>query len=189
MNPRAIELNADLLQPQAGGVRATADAQQHAAESPDFLRHVPLEGHFDRFLPIDQRGHLGVKVDRLEHALEPLVKRSDQIAVGAGQQAVGHFDHRHFASQRGIDGAHFQPDVAAADDQQRLGHVGQFQRPGRIHHPLRRQVERRDSDRARTGGDDAMLEHDPIVGQRRAIDGRELERAANPRRPHGRERP
>ena len=90
-----------------------------------------------------------------------LVQRPDQVAVGAGQQAVGHFDHRDLAAQGGIDGAHFQPDVAAADDQQRLGHVGQFQRAGGIHHAMRGQIEGRNPRRARAGGHDAMLEARP----------------------------
>ena len=43
----------------------------------------------------------------------------DQVAVHAGQQAVGQFDHRDLAAQGGVDVAHLQADVAAADDQQR----------------------------------------------------------------------
>ena len=47
------------------------------------------------------------------------MQRLDQIAIGPGQQAVGQFDDAHLAAEFGIDGSHFEADVAAADDEQR----------------------------------------------------------------------
>ena len=38
------------------------------------------------------------------------------------------------AAERGVDAAELEPDVAAADDQQRLRDVGQIERAGRVHH-------------------------------------------------------
>ena len=65
-----------------------------------------------------------------------------------GKQAVGQLDDADPRAQGGVDRAHLQADVAAADHQQRLGHVGQFQRGGRVHHPRRGQVEGRYPSRA-----------------------------------------
>ena len=39
-----------------------------------------------------------------------------------------------FAAERGVDAAELEPDVAAADDEQRLRDVGQIERAGRVHH-------------------------------------------------------
>ena len=47
-------------------------------------------------------------------------QRLHQVAVGAGQQAGRHLDHRHLGAERGVDRAQFEADVAAADDEQRL---------------------------------------------------------------------
>ena len=46
--------------------------------------------------------------------------------------------------------------IIAADDQQRLRHVGQLQGRRRIHDPMRGQVERRDLAGTRTGGHDGQ---------------------------------
>ena len=105
-----------------------------------------------------------------------LVQRADQVAVGAGQQAVGQFDHADASAQRRVNRPHFQADVSAADHQQRRGHVGQFQRPGRIHHPRRGQVEGRYPRGPRTAGQDAFLEAEAVVGQRGAADGLQTQR-------------
>ena len=43
-----------------------------------------------------------------------------EIAIGAGQQARRHLDHRHLAAERGVDGPELEADVAAADHEQRL---------------------------------------------------------------------
>ena len=58
----------------------------------------------------------------------------DEVAVGAGQQARRHLDDGHRAAERRVDGSELETDVAAADDEQRLRHVGQIERAGRIHH-------------------------------------------------------
>ena len=38
-------------------------------------------------------------------------------------------------AERGVDGPELETDVAAADDEQRLRDVGQFERAGRVHQP------------------------------------------------------
>ena len=68
---------------------------------------------------------------RLRHALRQDV---DQIAVRARQQPGRHLDDGDGAAERRVDGAELEPDVTAADDEQRLRNVGQIERGGRIHH-------------------------------------------------------
>ena len=76
----------------------------------------------------DQGHDLHAQQDLGEILAQLLVQRADQVAVGAGQQAVGQFHDGDARAQGRVDRPHFQADVTAADDQQRLGHVGQFQR-------------------------------------------------------------
>ncbi len=75
-----------------------------------------------------------------------LMERTDQVAIGAGQEAVGQFDDGHLRAQFGVDGSHFQADVTAADNQQRFGNVGQLKRAGGIHHARSGQIEHGNSD-------------------------------------------
>ena len=102
-----------------------------------------LEADFDRVAAVGQRGDLGVQVDAGEELLQPVVQRLDQVAIGQRQQRGRQLDDAHLRAQLGIDRAHLQADVAAADDQQALGHVGQFKRAGRVHHAVGRQLEGR----------------------------------------------
>ena len=115
-------------------------------------------------------------MDRLELLLESFVQRADQVAVGAGQQAIGHLDHGNAAAQRGVDRAHFQADVAAANHQQRFRHVDQLERPGGIHDSRRGQVEGGNPRRPRPDRHDAMLEANAVVGQGLSVDGNKPQR-------------
>ena len=63
-------------------------------------------------------GHPGVEQDLGELLVQAPLQHRDQVAVAAGQQAVGHLHHRDLAAEGGIDRAQLQADVAAADDQQ-----------------------------------------------------------------------
>jgi hypothetical protein len=90
--------------------------------------------------------------------LQAVGERLDQVLVGAGHQLVHELDHGHLAAERAIDRRHLQADDAAADHQQLLRDLGQFQRVGRIHHPRVVPGEDRQLHRLRAGGDDALLE-------------------------------
>ena len=91
---------------------------------------------------------------------------------------------RDLAAQRGVDVAHLQADVAAADDEQPGRHVLQLQRAGRVHDARRGQVERRRLRGHRAGGDDAVLEAVALA----ALDLDGVRRRRTCRRP-GRNRP
>src|SRR5699024_8268753 len=71
-----------------------------------------------------------------------------------------HLDHGNLRPQRAIDAGHLQADDAAADDQQAFGHVGQLQRPGRVHHAIVVFGQAGNLNHARAGGDDALVEID-----------------------------
>ena len=74
-----------------------------------------------------------------------------------GSRPVGQLDDRDLRAERRVDGAHLQADVAAADDEQRLRHVGQIER--RRSSPSRAGCRSRARHRrARPGGDDACVE-------------------------------
>ena len=47
-----------------------------------------------------------------------------EFAVGAGQDAIEEFQDGDFRAEAVPDGAEFQADVSAADDDQALGHFG-----------------------------------------------------------------
>ena len=136
-----IDLDFRLLQAEAVAVRPPAHGKEDAAELPRLLDAVGLEGRLDRILLVDQAEEFRARVDRLELLLELFVQRADEVAIDARQQAVGHLEDRNAAAQCGVDGPHFQADVAAADHQQRLGHVNQIERRGGIHDPRRGQIE------------------------------------------------
>ena len=76
----------------------------------------------------------------MTHGIDALGQDVDEVAVCAGQKASRHFNDRHFGAERRVNCAEFEADVAAADDQQALRHLFDFQRAGRIHHA--RAVER-----------------------------------------------
>ena len=174
----ALRIDGDVgvLQAEAVAVRPPAHGEKDAAELPHLLDAVGLEGGFDCILLVDQAEEFRARVDRLELLLESFVQRADEVAIDAGQQAVGHLDHGDAAAQRGVHGAHFQANVAAANHQQRLRRVDQLQGRGGIHDPRSRQIEGGNPRRPRTRRDDAMLEANAVVGQGLSVDGRQSQR-------------
>jgi hypothetical protein len=57
-------------------------------------------------------------VDVGEAFAESFFERLHKVAVGAGQEAIEKFDDGDFGAQLGINGSHFEADVAAADHQE-----------------------------------------------------------------------
>ena len=94
------------------------------------------------------------------------MEHGHEVAIGAGQQPRRHLDDGDFAAERGVDAAELEPDVAAADDEQRLGNVGQLESGRRIEHSRAVERQRRDARGMRTGGENAVLELQ--IGRRRS---------------------
>ena len=110
---------------------------------------------------------------RLHRLLETFGQDVDQIAIGAGQQAVRHLDDGDGAAERSVDRAELEADVSAADDQQRLWDVGKIEGGRRVHHSriaVARKPERRGNDRHRAGGENRVLELDRVFSARGELD-------------------
>ncbi len=151
----------DLSFVEAGdfGIGFASDGDQNFVE--DFFALFdfgPVEGDAHAIGFFFHRGDGGVEQDGGENLFHAFVQGKDQVAVGSGQEAGQHFDHRNFRSQRGIDGAEFEADVSAADYEQGAGDVGQIEGGGGIHHARGVELESGDDGRARAGGDNDAVE-------------------------------
>ena len=109
----------------------------------------------------------GVEQDSLEHLLQALVQRKNEVAIRAGEQAGEHFDDRDARAQRSVDRTEFEADVSAADDQQSTGNIFEVQRAGGIHHARRIELQRGNNRRTRTGGDNDAIESERFCRSRR----------------------
>ena len=89
--------------------------------------------------------------------LEDLVGFLAHVAVEAGQDLVEKFDHRDLGAEPPPHRAELEPDHAAADHDQVLGHLRQLQRAGRIDDPLLVDLDARQRSDRRAGGDDDVL--------------------------------
>ena len=101
------------------------------------------------------------------HLLEGLLgvgrHRSDEVRVGSSQNRFHGLDDGDFGTHRRIHGTEFHADVAATDDQQFFGDVGDFECLGGGHHPGITQIERLREGRAGTGCDDGLVEGDVLL--------------------------
>ena len=86
-----------------------------------------------------------------------------EVGVRAGQDGVQGLDQHDLAAEGGIDGAQFHADVAAADDEQVLGHVLHFERLAGGHDARVAQVERLGHGRLRADGDDGLVVVDELL--------------------------
>ena len=107
------ELGPGRLETQSGRLRPAADRDQHAIERGGVLPDAGLHGVAD----LAKVGHAGAQANGREHLLAAPGEGLHEIAVHAGQEAVGHLDEGHLAAERGVDLAQLEPDVAAADHQ------------------------------------------------------------------------
>ena len=154
-----------VLKARDGRVRRTSDGYQNLFEDPlAFLHRGAGKGdaHPLRFLL--NAGNRSVEHDGIEDLLHAPLQWSDQVAIGAGQQAGQHFHHGDLGSQRRIDGAKFQTNVPAAHNQHGLGNIQQGQGAGGVEDTWAGNVERRNRRRTRTGGDDNAVEG-AIIGR------------------------
>ena len=125
-------LDAKAVEAQPVGERLAPRGNQHHVGIERFLAVVlaQLVGDlglgFHRFDALNGGAHDGVQALFLEHLVEVLL----HFAIHAGGDMVEIFHDRHLGPKAGIDRAQFQPDDAGADDDQFLGHLGQFQRAG-----------------------------------------------------------
>ena len=163
-----VHLHLRLVEPGHRGIRPAADRDEHAIEraflaasarqpSPSNVTAMPF---FASFMPTTLVfSSTASQIDSIRFARMLTRSRS-----APGSRPAGHLDDRHLGAERGVDAAQLEPDVAAADDQQRLRNVGQIQRAGGVHQPRAVDGQARDRRRPRAGRDDRVLE-----GQRRRL--------------------
>jgi len=97
-------------------------------------------------------------MDLREELLAPAGQRLDERTVDARQEAVGHLDDRHLAPERRVDLPELEADVAAADDEEPLGHVGELERRCRVDDAIAGCGEAGQAHRRRARRDDRVLE-------------------------------
>ena len=73
-------------------------------------------------------------MDGGEELVDAPRERLDEIAVDAGQEPVGHLHERHVAAQGRVHRAQLEADIAAPDDEELGGHLGELERTRRVHH-------------------------------------------------------
>ncbi len=136
-----VERDADRVQPEARDMRPAADREQHHVGADRLGRAARGGFHLQRHASVVHRsaGYL-----RRQAELHPLLGQDAfellaHLAIHAGQDAVQEFDDRHLRAEAAPDAAHLEPDHAAADHHQVVGHGIQLERAG--------------------GGDDALLIH------------------------------
>src|SRR5437867_4203699 len=152
---RPAAAHSGALETQSSTGRPPADRDERAVESCDA---VAVEARLDRRASFDERRHSGAEADLGEELLAPAGEQVNERPVDARQEAVGHFHERNRAAQRGVDLPELEADVAAADHEELLGHVGQLERRGRVDDAIARDGEAGQAGRRRARGDDGMLE-------------------------------
>ncbi len=158
MKPRSVTAMPGLVRRNLLAVGRAADRHQHQVVGLRSLGRVgAFEGRVDRVLARLDGDRLGRGHDAIEARLVDLFPDAHQVAVRARHQAVHHLDHVQARAERRVDGAHFQADDAAADDQHALGHRAQFQRRSGIEDARILRNERQPR-HLRTDGDDRLPE-------------------------------
>ena len=153
-----VQANARPAEPGDARIRSSPDRDEHAIEDLFLLFGLAFEADADATL---LGGHLHdtcLEQHTLESLRDALGEHVHQISIGARQQARRHFDHRHGAAERRVDGAELEADISAAYDQQRLRDVGQIERRGRIHHAWVVKLQRAWNGRHRPGRENRVFE-------------------------------
>ena len=161
-HPAAIvEHHARIFQPETLGERLAAGGDQHDVGF-DGLGVTALDrlernlGALAGFL--DAR-HLGAELEIHPLLGEDPLELLGDLAVHAAQDLVEILDHRHLGAEPAPDRAHFQPDDAAADDNDVPGHLVERDGAGRGHDHLLVDIDldARNAGDVRTGGDHDVL--------------------------------
>ena len=131
MKPRSSTATPAASAPIAAAVGPAADGHQHRVEHVLSGAVGALERDVETvLLGLDARD-LGLQANFLVALLDPLGERRDDVAIRARNQLVHHFDDADLRAQGVIDRRHLEADDAAAEDQQPLGDVEEFERAGR----------------------------------------------------------
>ena len=149
-----LDLHPDRLEAQVLRVRAAANGDHHLVGVDRLVFSADVEG--DDRAPVLLRPRLGLGPGEHLDAerLEPARHQLRRFRIVAGKDGGQRLDDRHLGAELGVEGADLDADVAAADHDEPLGHGREVQRAGRVDDPLAVELEPRNLDRPRAGGDD-----------------------------------
>ena len=161
--PAVVHFDTGRLDLQDVAVGAATNGDENAVERRVIGRVVALERDLDAVVAGLGRCDLRAQVDRLVALAHSLCERLHEVRVAARDELVGQLNDGDLRAKRFVNRRHLEPDDPAADDEQRVGDVRQFERAGRVDDPLViGQIRKHHS--ARAGGDDRVLELDGFAG-------------------------
>src|SRR5690606_28080311 len=154
-----VELDADALQTQALEVGLAADGDENgvAVEGFRLATFSRLQGQLDAAFRRLGAGHLGRELEAHALAAEDALELLADLAVHRRDEAVEELDDRDLRAQPRPHRAQLQADVAAADHDQVLRHLGQRERTGRGDDALLVDRDAGQVDVGRAGRDDDVL--------------------------------
>ena len=127
MKPRASQLTPAASRPKLAGVGSAADGDEDAVGA-DRLAAFALDDAGFALEPGAEDLRAEVELEAL--ALENAVGRAGQVGIDFGEDAVHGFEDGDTGAEPGPNGAHFEADVAAADDHEMPGYFGVRERVG-----------------------------------------------------------
>ena len=161
--PFFIKLNFGVFQTKIGAVRRSAHGHEHTVVKFGHLLAVVFHLNLDLFSGGGHFHDLRLETDFLEHLPRVGHDGPREVRVGAGEHIVERLDDRDFAAERGIDGAEFHADVAAAHNQQIFRNIGDFERLGRSHDERIAEVEHLGHRRDRADGENCLVILDELL--------------------------
>ena len=138
-----VDFDLGVFEADAAGDGPAADRDQHAVERTVPFAFGAFDLHFDLVAGVFQRDDLRAEMNAGEQLRRSrFSQRLHQVAIGAGQQAVGQFDDGHLASRARRRPCPFRgrcsrrrPPAASS------GMSSSVERAGRIHHARRADLE------------------------------------------------
>ena len=158
-----VESDLGVFQAEVVGIGHAAHGDQHAVVKFFFLLAVDFELNFDLFAAGGHLADFGFQPDFFESFFRVIHHRPGEVGIGAGKNGIERFDEHDFAAERGVNGAQFHADVTAADDEQILGNVFDFQRFARSHDARIAEIKRFRHRGFGADGNDRLFEIDELL--------------------------
>jgi hypothetical protein len=130
-----VSRDASLLGSDELAVGAAAHGDEHPVEGVSRRRLRAVERHHEALGPGFDVGHLSLEIDVLVPPGDPLGQRADQVLVRPGNELIHQLGDGDLRAELVVDGGHLQADDPAAQDEQPLRHLTEFQRAGGVDDP------------------------------------------------------
>ena len=128
-----VDTDAGFLRRYAVAIGTPAYRNQDPTEGLRFGRIIALETDSQTMLERLYRGHLDSQKNPLVTFADSLRQRPHKVRIAAGHQLPGQLNDCHPDAESVIDGRHLEADYSAADYQQAVRQLLEFQRSGGIH--------------------------------------------------------